>query len=365
MIKTYTASPTRITRDSIDMNRLGEGSGVQRYAAGLYFGRPSTVGHYLEQYKKTTFCDAKIVCNGVEVNPSTPAYKILQYLIRKGDKASVDDAYIHFKDQPDVEKEAIDFIIGGEDIDYTAEFGICHEVKLKGINESDLLDWDDVPTQETLTDWAYTITDELGFLSEKLKNLETDELDISLTGNLREDIVTIFDAVHLDASENKFDHYVDETALFELFEAKTFNNSSYNEQEIDAYNILEDNYPIINKLHNITHQYVNLDNTMTHGDFYECALSLFSEDEKEAKIKASDFFSKKLYIPGFSCKSMYGNEGSREFVIMDEQILKDSYFSEISHDELAFQIEEESNALEESFDNNFGYENSYGYTPRY
>ncbi len=65
MINTFTASPKKI--NDIDMSKLGEGTGVTRYAAGMYFGGPSTVEHYLATYKTYNDTDKVFYKHGVEV----------------------------------------------------------------------------------------------------------------------------------------------------------------------------------------------------------------------------------------------------------------------------------------------------------
>lgn len=355
MINTYTASPSFLSNDKIDMSKIGQGTGTIRFAAGLYFGKPATVAHYLEQYKSTNFGDATITCNGVNVDPSTPAYDIIKYLHQRGERATRESAYEYFKDRPEIEKEAIDFIIGNENINYTAEFGICHEVKLRGVNEEDLLRWEEDSSSEELCLWACKIMDKLQLGVEDIHKLPLEEYGITKSDTLETSLSNIFDVLYEEATEEDLlPGCYDSTPLYSIFIARAFSDDYFSNHYDVHYEQLREAYPIVDMLNEALSPYINVDNTMTYGDFYEQCTNLFKGEENERKLQTSKIFAEVLKVPGFSCLSMQGNQGDREFVVFDEQILQNSSFLPISHQEFGdiVSIEEDERHL------------SHEYTPR-
>jgi hypothetical protein len=319
------------------MKRIGQGTGITRFASGMYFGGPSTVEHYLNDYKHLNAAEKRFYHKGVEINSQSPAYPVMQHLATH--RFDYNEALAHFEGNEKA-LSALKVISPdeGKSFDFEVESGVCHEVKLPGVDDADMLRWNAEMDHGMIMDIAYKLANKL-VNHDSLSSYPYDELEVTPADDFDELADNAFDAaLEVAMEDGDLGWSCDDEALRELWRCRLMGDSVFDNHMEDDFSYLEST-PQWKAINNVLNGKIDVHEEMTNGDVYEAvahALSqeITSEDsDMKGKILASEFLSKKMGIAGFKCESVYGLEGSMEYVVIDENILNRASFTPLRHSE--------------------------------
>lgn len=338
MIRTYTASPSRI--ETIDMNKAGEGTGTAIYAAGMYFGSPLTVQHYLTQYKHLHSAERVFMHNDMEVQKGSPAYAVMDYLSTHD--FDYDLAAEHFNGNKKA-LHGLDMLHqGGKKYDFTVYSGVCHEVELRGINAEDLPHWDDHAPDDLVQETAIQLYEFK--LKDKLSTFDHEPLDIAKPRSVDDLIGLCFDGA-VEYADDHFGMNTDFDALRESWDALVRADDVFQDTQGEYFEAIV-NTPHWRALKDFLGVRPSISIESPYSALYSrVAYELggnnyaSSEATDQGKQLASKFFAEKLRIPGFTCDSTHGKPGEVMYVVFDQDILKSSKFEPISHEDFAQKID--------------------------
>lgn len=338
MIRTYTASPSTI--EKIDMTKAGDGTGTAIHAAGMYFGSPLTVQHYLEQYRGYSGAERVFMHNGMEVQKGSPAHAVMDYLFTH--EFDYDQAADHFKGNKKA-LHGLDMLHkGGTRYDFTVYSGVCHEVELRNVNIDDLPNWEDRAPEEFVQEVALQLYEFK--LKDKLPNFDHESAGISKPDSVDQLIDRCFNAAVEHADEH-FGFSTNFDKLRESWDALIRLDSVYQDTQGEYFEALL-NTPQWRALKSFIGERLEINIESPYSTLYNRVAYELSGGERpgnkatdQGKQLASQFFANKLRVPGFTCESTHGRPGEVMYVVFDEYILKSSKFEPISHEDFSQKIE--------------------------
>ena len=332
MIKAYTASPFEIK--SIDSQKSRVGSGVSRYAEGMYFGDATTANYYLNNYKDYTDAHTKYEYKGTEILPGAKILPAIKALDRAG--FDLDKAIASLDGDPESQNhlrlldEQSELSLQKE---ITFSRGVVYDVSLRDVDINDLRKWDDTPGKEVILELAFSMAERLRKRG-VFNQLDFDNLEISNDYDAESIIDTIYENIQHEAYENGMDN-TDREELKEVFLFRLFGDYNISSNWHDDAAELEETEAFRNLEKLNLSAFFPINSEMTYGDLYAVLTSSVSDLDKmdyeliESRRMASEIMSKELNIPGFLCEAMRGFDDSMEIVIIDESLLKNSKFNEL------------------------------------
>lgn len=336
MIKSYMASPKRFKQ--VDFDMIGSGTGVHRYALGIYMGEKPTAMKYYNDYQNFSDADQKYYLDGKEIPEGSPGHEVADYLIQN--RQDVAGAQEHFKSNPAMTKALKLLTDDFTKIDFETEYAALYEAKLPHYDTSELLQWDKLAGEERIIEIGYALLNskiDIEDINEDLQS-KIEELDINENYDTVEGLMdSLYNAAYESADEQDiFPGYTDKDELKEVWDqyATGETNSSHN-LEHDFYNYIEQKYiHVLDKLKSMTVS-VQFNNEMTNGDVY-CHLSSVLNPECEnieknnlGKKRASEFLAKEFSVVGYVADTMFGRDNAQEIIITDEMVANSIKLTEI------------------------------------
>lgn len=329
MIKTYTASPVEIKE--INMENSGKGTGVNRYASGMYFGSPKTVDYYLDGYKKYNGSDVSYYSGEMEISEGSPGYRAVKELYKNN---------MSYEETKEVLKDdeqgliALDVLMDKGDL--FIEKGVLYSVELRNINPDDLKVWDSIADDHFILNAGEIFYSNL--LSEKdFKDTDWEALGFYVDPEDYEDLVELSFKAALEWLESEGECCNEnEDDLKEVWSHYIIGDDCFSNNTSDFFYSSLANSPQMDAIKRITKDLLSLESGTSYGDVYiEISHSLdpLSDPQNDSirKSLASKFFVEKLKISGFVGESMQGELGSIEYIIIDEDILNSAKFEKMRH----------------------------------
>jgi len=328
MIKTTTASPVRIS--GYDPQKLGSGTGITRYAAGLYFGSPKVSGKYLDDYANYGDADNAITHKGMEVLPESNAFKVASLLIKN--KMNGELVLDLIKNEPEL-VQAFEVLTLDDEYDFEYHKGIPYDVTLKGVSLENLPYWDDSAGPEFILLAGEELLEQL-ITPELIQSEDWGNLDMEIPESYVDMVESAFSEAESWCAENDMELSVDSDEIREIWDHYFLGDTLVNSNLYDDFYETLYNSPHFEAIQRIVDNKVDMNSEMTFGDLYiSITHSLKSPGESldNAKKHSSEFLSKRLGVPGFKADNI--NFEEFELIVFDEVVLKDSSFVELTHDE--------------------------------
>jgi hypothetical protein len=364
MITTYTSSPKPI--EKADFKKIGTGTGISRYAHGMYFGEAPTAHYYLEQYQGYFEAAHSFKSNKIDIQEGSPAYDVAQIIIRN--KFNRNDALASIDGQEKL-VNAINVIwpIENDKPDLNFEFGALHKVKLFGVNEQDVPSWDDHLNIDMIRNYAEIVIDKIFTTKEILGAIHLDDdlkglelvsalLDIEKNNAEQKIIKWIENGEAPELIQDLIDEEDDDLSPEEIAESIIFSleddiesewmdvaiGNGYGSTRTDSHEVFDlimDGYSAKALKSLVASHRVNFEihDELSLGSFYD-SLATTAPENCDEKAYASQFFSESLGISIVSAPAMYGIQGSIEYVVLSESALKDASFEVMSKEAIEHEI---------------------------
>lgn len=335
MIKAFTASPKKF--NTFDFDKIGEGTGVLRYALGMYLGPKETADHYQETYQDYNGADLSFTLNSAPITHDSKAYEVAEFLTDNPDKEIAKNNF----SSDEYSLTAVNMLISDDnELLFEAKRGVLYEATIPHIDINDLKSWNATPDEDELNQIAGTfyqrqiVIAELDTAPLEILGIDTDHDDFeSLMDN-------IFDMAYEEGLENeKIDYSVNEDGLRDIFwrhvRGDSYSTSLLDDEFKDG---IDQKY--INLVNSITGNQIDISLDMSYGDIYDNlthALNPLHENIETnitGKKYASNFFSKELNIDGFTAPAMFGNEGAEEIILINESLASEVILSETVNTDL-------------------------------
>lgn len=333
MIEAYMASPKRF--DKVDFDKVGSGTGVLRYAFGLYMGERETANKYFEDYENYGEADKRYFLNNKEIMPGSVAHDVAEFLA--SNRWKIDEAEEEFEGS-DKAMKALKLLTD----DFTKiDFDTKYAVLYKMISYKDM---------SILTDWDGDISsDELNELNFAFYNqhMKVEDVDPDIMQRLEdmevvtdaEDMFTLIDnifdrALEKAQEEDLICSSVDEDELRNIFYQKFRNdNSTMNTFDSEFDEAID--YDFIKIMEEITGNLLTLEDDLTYGDAYFQLCHALNpgveniEKNIEGKRLASKFLSKEIGVTGYIADTKFGRDHAKEIIIIDEDFANEMRMEEI------------------------------------
>ena len=332
VITAYCAAPVAI--EKMDFDKVGSGTGVLRYAFGMYAGEVDTAQHYLDSYKGYGGASRSFRMGHdgkTHIEADSLGYELAAALVSNNHDY---DALREEYKNDDTAIMAIGHIekAGGIVVDY----GAMHKIKIPGVDIDDVKKWDDIMEPEDLDALAmafYERQPEIASRAEDvLLSLDEDLIFENVEGALDD----IWDMAYNNGiEEDLIPFHVDEDEIKKVWNARV-RNDSYSmfdfQDEFDEG--IDSKY--LDAAKKIVGDVLCIQNEMTIGDAYLSITSSYDPDVHDVdmsvigKKMASELFSSsEIDIPMVVAPTKFGNEKSYELIIMSEDLGNSSRIEKI------------------------------------
>jgi hypothetical protein len=333
MLNTYTASPTKI--DRVDFSKIGSGVGTLRHAFGMHFGEFETAKHYLDGYQGHTEAGNKFTFDGESLSETSPGYMVAQFIFKE--RADRETTVRRFDGFP-ILTEQVNLLWPEDEPKplFDVVFGELYKVSIPDLEINDITKWDDQVPEDAIHDFAEKALDIL-ITQDELNEVDWASLNVDPVDKLPSELFDeLYNNAVKDAQDNAMDNGDDfDVDLDELKKSwdATVRNDTHSSFEVDVDDHLSG--PQLSALKALVKGKLNfvIQPQPSYGDLYN-NLAPISSDEFEGKKIASSIFVKAFAITALRAPAMYGNRGSMEVIILDEELLQKAKFEPISEPNL-------------------------------
>ena len=327
VITAYCAAPVAI--EKMDFDKVGSGTGVLRYAFGMYAGEVDTAKHYLDSYKGYGGASRSFRMGqegNIYIEADSLGYDLASALVEN--KHDYDALREQHKGDETV-LLALDHIekAGGIVVDY----GAMHKIKIPHVDIDDVKKWDDTLEPDDLDVIAmafYQTQPDIvaraeSVLAEFDEDLEFEDVENTLDA--------LWDMAYNEGlEEDEIPFHLDEDDLKCIWNARV-RGDNYSMFDCDD----EFNDGIASKYLDAAEKIVGgsvcLQNEMSIGDAYLAVTSAYEPEiadvdaSIDGKKLASKLFSgKEIDIPMVVAPTKFGNYQAYELVIMSEDLANSS-----------------------------------------
>jgi hypothetical protein len=308
----YTASPKIISK--LEMNKVGTGSEMSRYAHGLYLGSPSTAIHYLNTYKDYKPADLSLKHQGVEFDVKTDAGRMAVALINNSFNVNAAKNELHG------DKNAIDALEDLVDLNGTPKFkyqrGGLHQVNFSISSSGEVPHWDQTLSIGQIIEIYQTLIDtkmEQGFIN----NANFDDMTPS------DKMDDLFDEAYesvLDEGEFNLNSDIEIYRNIWFANAMGENFPSEFDKHTDDFNDAFSSTPHHKKMMAISKLMdAHFNEDMSYGDIYHQVAHALTRNNEDGRVNASAFFDQKMGISMIEAEAMQGGPNQSEFIILSQK----------------------------------------------
>ena len=329
MIKEYLASPKRFSKP--DFNKIGTGTGVLRYAFGLYMGEKNTALKYYEDYREYGGADVTFVRNGIKIKEDSLAFEVATILKdAEWDIQQAEHDLRLIKGPNESYQKAFKLLTNnGTRVDFQTSYAAFYEVTIPGYSLSDLVHWDHEISNDELDRIALAYNNkkfDMMNIPQKLAD-KVDALGVDLEADSVEELIDdLFDkAIEYAIEEDLIPMSLNEEDLREIWYQKVRNDfHSINLLDNEFDEAIDDRY--LDALKDLVDSNLIFENEMKYGDMYQLLAHAFvpdckdGEDNVKGKKLASDFLSKELGYIGFIAESKFGDYKAQEKIVINESV---------------------------------------------
>ncbi|MEG3765110.1 hypothetical protein [Alteromonas sp. 14N.309.X.WAT.G.H12] len=325
MIRTFTASPVKITTANFDM--VGGGTGVQRHGLGMYFGSPDVVENYFENYRHYKEADEYAYFGNHMFEAGSVEFGILSALKQEQPINNLDLSSINNALNEDLQSNS-------DALEIEIRHGVVHNVELPNIRIEETPDWDDyIHDEEKLMSLQMSFL--TCFYREKgVLSLDYDAMNLE-SNYSPEEIADLLDDMFYEAYseslENGLSFYSSEDQVRRVWDYIILGNEG---EAPELYDDFIEKMPELyeNALNDIVLHGLNLTpDSITYGDLVQQVQSAFSIMGKENPGLETARFLSKNKIPALTGDAHHVL--GKELVVYDEEVLSQAKFEPMTINE--------------------------------